>query len=106
MFESLLAWCTASVSIRKSGTRKASGDVTPGKTATYSCYRADQIQVITDKTGKEYVSGTQIYLPPEVLVTLDDMITLPTDSKPREIRKIGGYLDGNTGDASINVVYL
>lgn len=106
MFESLLEWCTASVSIKKPGKRKASGDVEYSDPVAYNCYRADQVLVITDKTGKEYVSGTQIYFPPEVPIAEEDMIVLPVDSKPREVRKIGGFLDGNTGETSIRVVYL
>ena len=52
------------------------------------------------------MSGTQIYFPPDVPVAEEDMIVLPVDSKPREVRKIGGFLDGNTGETSIRVVYL
>lgn len=105
MFESLLSWCTNSVSVSKAGVKKASGDQEFGTPVVYSCYIADQITVITDKLGKEYVSGTQIYFPPTVPVTEADRILL-ADAKPREVRKIGGFYDGNTGALSIRVVYL
>lgn len=83
-----------------------SGDVSYANKVAYSCYRADVIEVITDKIGEEYVSGTQVYLPPNIALTVDDMLSFPTDLQPREIRKIGGFYDGNTGLLDIRVAYL
>ena len=62
MYESLLEWCTAPVGVSKAGARKASGDQEFTSPVTYMCYRADEVVVVTDKTGKEYVSGTQLFL--------------------------------------------
>lgn len=106
MFESLLQWCTIPVSIRKAGTRNAAGDITYSSPVEYMCYMADELHKIVDKTGKEYVSGTQIYLPADVPVELSDQVILRNTDAPRDIRKIGGYFDGGTGKLSISVVYL
>ncbi len=106
MYDSLLDWCTAAVSIVSAGSKNAAGDTIYGEPVVHNCYRADMLTVITDKTGKEVVSATQIYFPPSVAVVDTDMIVLPLDSKKREIKSVGSFIDGSTGAVSIKVVYL
>jgi hypothetical protein len=106
MFESLQEWCRFPVNVYRKTGMAASGDASYASAASINGYRVDEMRVITDKTGKEYVSHTHVYFPPSANVTADDMISFPDDTKKREIRKLGGFSDGNTGVLDIIVVYL
>ncbi len=106
MYESLVAWCKFPVLIYPHTGHSVSGDEIESAAVTAYGYRVDEMRKITDKDGKEYVSNAHVYFPPEVTITVDDMLSLVPDSKPREIRKLGGYSDGETGKLDLIVAYL
>lgn len=106
MFESVREWCVFPVNVHRYSGRKASGDVNYADPVVEKCYRVGDMRTITDKFGKEYVSFSHIYLPPEVAITMDDRVSFPDDPVPRDIRRLSGYFDGNTGKLSMWVVYL
>lgn len=105
MFESLTAWCKFPVTICSMTGRNAAGDET-FSTSSVNGYRVDDNRSIVDKHNHEYVSRSQVYLKPNTAITLDDKIQFPEDDTMYEVRKIGGYFDGNTGALDILVVYL
>lgn len=107
MFESLLSWCKFPVYVHKKTGFSAGGDYLHAAPIEYKCYRVDSMQTITDKFGKEYISNTQVYLPSDYSdVTVEDLISFPDLLDKREIRKIGGFFDGETGTISVAIVYL
>ena len=106
MYNSLLEWCRFPVEVHHRSGFDVSGEAKYDKMVIYKGYRVDEMQVITDKTGKEYVSRMKIYFPPSVDVSEDDKISFKEAPEKREIRKLGGFSDGNTGQLSIIVVYL
>jgi len=106
MYESLVSWCRFPVNIYNRTGFSVSGDPIEAALVTKNGYRVDKIQTIIDKTGKEYISHTQVYFPPEVAITVDDRVSFPNDLKQREIKKLDTFNDGNTGTVSIQVIYL
>jgi len=93
-------------SIKRSLGRTTGGDTKYSEPEEHKCYRVDKAEAITDKYGKQYTSGTQLYVPPDVAIALDTLVVLPDDAKPREIHDLRGYFDGNTGTKSITTIYL
>ena len=105
MYASLLEWCTFPVKVHKKQGVTAGGDPKYAPPVEYKGYPVDKVTAITDKYGKQYVSMSCIYFPPEVPVSIADMLSLG-EGPPMEIRRIGGFYDGNEGMLSILVVYL
>lgn len=106
MYESLLEWCKFPIYVYNNNSMSLSGDIQLDPKETYYGYRVDEAEQIVDKSGKEYLSATKVYFPPCVEITADDKIAFTTTETPREIRKVGGFYDGNTGTIDIKVVYL
>lgn len=106
MYESLIEWCKFPVYIHRRTGYSIAGDEVFQEPVICKGYRVDEIKEIVDKTGSEYLSSTQVYFHPSAPVTSEDMLSFPNDTKPREIRKLGGYYDGNTGALDIIVIYL
>ncbi len=52
------------------------------------------------------MSRLRVYFPETVPIAVEDMIAFPDDALKREVRKLGGFSDGNTGKRDIWVVYL
>lgn len=105
MFDSLKAWCRFPVFLHKYIGTDITGDVTYAEPVEVLGYRVDEMRNITDKYGKQYVSQATVYFQPTVDVTEADCLSFDTGPK-YEIRKLGGYFDGNTGALSIKVAYL
>lgn len=105
MFESLRLWCKFPVLIHRYTGTNLAGDASYAEPVEAKCYRVDEMRSITDKFGTQYTSYATVYLPPEYEITEEDCISF-CDEPRREIRKLGGYFDGNTGALSIRVVYL
>ena len=106
MFESLISWCRFPVNVHCYTGVDIAGDPSYSAPVLHSGYRVDEMRTIVDKYGANYVSHTTVYLPPDVEIKESDCISFPDDTARREIRKLGGYFDGNTGALSIRVVYL
>lgn len=106
MYASLISWCKFPVNVHKCSGYTASGDREYSEPVAYKGYRVDEMRVITDKNGDSYTSFAHVYFPPDVPMGIDDCLSFPDDETPREVRKLGGFFDGNTGARSIWVVYL
>lgn len=105
MYKSLIDWACFPITIHPKGTTDASGDIIPGTAVVKYGYPVDNVVAITDSTGQHYVSMTQIYFPPEVNLTMDDMLETG-DGNKYKIRKLGGFYDSEEKALSIKVVYL
>lgn len=106
MYSSVLEWCVFPVTIYPRTGTTAGGDAIYGDEQTANGYIAEVIEVITDKTGTEYVSNSRVYFPASVAISAKDKIQVHADEDKREIRLHRRYYDGNTQQASIQVVYL
>lgn len=105
MYKSLLPWCRFPVKISPFVKNDINGDAVYAEPFEALCYRVDEMRKITDKYGTEYTSYATIYFPPNVQVSEADTLSFD-DGAAREIRKLQGYFDGNTGSLSIRVAYL
>ena len=106
MFESLRDWCTVPVRIKRRKAVAASGDVSYNDPVTVNGYVVTEIKDIIDKNGVRDVSTSYVYFPEDVAVTQDDMLQTFETDQMREIKKIGAFYDGNTGNVDVWVVYL
>ena len=109
MYESLVEWIRFPFSYRRIEGKTAAGDKKFSEVINSLCYRVDSTEVITDKHGEQYVSRSQLYVKGDVLITVDDLVTLEMLGEKfvdKEIHKISGFFDGNEGSQSIQVVYL
>lgn len=106
MFQSLLEWCKFPVFVHSYSGMSGTGDYNYADPVKHMCYREDASIAITDKLGKEYISRARVYFKPDAIVKEEDTLSFPDDPIPREIRKLGGYYDGNTGKLDIRIAYL
>lgn len=106
MYESLKPWCRQDIQVSRAGGLLPSGETGPGETFTVKGLVVDDTKLITDKNGQLYQCRSYAYILPTTPVVETDKILLPTTQKECEIRKLGGYYDGNTGELSVQVVYL
>lgn len=107
MYDSLKDWICFPFTYRRITGKTAAGDKKYTEPTEAMCYRVDNTETITDKFGEEYVSHSQLYVPKSVSITVDDLVTLPSEkAKDKEIHKIAGFYDGNEHDLSIQVIYL
>ena len=105
MFESLLEWCQNPVSMFVYMGTAPSGDREYVGPVEIKCYRVDEVTLITDKYGKQYAACTTLYIPPEYVLTADELISFDGITR-YEIHKLGGFIDGTSGLTDIRVVYL
>lgn len=106
MYSSLKEWCVFPFYVHAYDGLSGSGDKRYKTPVEHQCYRVDDAVQITDKYGRQYASQTVLYLPAEVSLTVDDMISFPGKTTRYEIHKLGGYYDSGTGLDDIIVVYL
>lgn len=106
MFSSLIAWCKQDIVVERPGGLLPSGESSPGTTFTVKGLVVDDTKLITDANGQLYQCKQYAYIIPDPKIEPEDKILMPTTNKKCEIRKLGGYYDGNTGQLSVQVVYL
>lgn len=105
MFSSLVAWCNMPFTIERGSGMSASGDKVSNESIESEAYIVGNTVLITDKEGKEYVSKTQLYLPPEkAVVTENDKITYKGSTY--EIRRLLEINNWRTGAVDLQVIYL
>lgn len=104
MLNSIESWCNCQSTIIRNSGFELSGDKKPAENIVFNCYVAEEITPITDKNGKEYISRTQLYLSATPKVLSSD--TVLYEGIAYEIRKANAFRDGNTGEVSIQVIYL
>lgn len=106
MYESLKAWCKQEVTLYREGVLLPSGEHDVGTTFTVKGLLVDDSKQIVDKNGQLIVCKSYVYIIPTTKVEETDLVILPGDTNRYTIRKLSGYYDGNTGDLSIQVIYL
>lgn len=109
MYESLKAWCKQELTVVRSGSGyKPSGEREEEQRFTVKGLLVDDSKMFTDKNGSMATCRCYCYIIPEPAVIESDRIILPgmTVERQYEIRKLGGYYDGNTGSLDVQVVYL
>lgn len=68
-------------------------------------YFVGNVEVITDATGDDVVSSSQVYYDPSVYdIYPQDKVLV--DGFKKDIIQITNYMDGNFGSSSIKIVYL
>lgn len=109
MYDSLKEWVRFPFTFRRIEGKTAAGDKKFSVPTEALCYRVDNVEVITDKYGESYVSRSQLYVPQNVEISVDDLVTLTSIGEKlmdKEIHKISGFFDGNEGQLSVQVIYL
>lgn len=106
MYESLKAWCKQEITVHRAGSLLPSGERGEGTSFTLKGLLVDDSKQIVDKNGQMALCRSYVYVIPSTKVEETDKISLPGETKKYEIRKLGGYYDGNTGDLSVQVIYL
>lgn len=109
MYESLQEWVRFDFTFRRIEGKTAAGDKKFSEPQTGKCYRVDSTEVITNKRGDSYVSRSQLYVPEDLEITVDDFVTLDVWGDKlidKEIQKIARFYDGNEGAMSVQVIYL
>ena len=105
MYASLLEWCRFPVNVHTRIGNTAGGDPNYAGPVVHKGYLVDEMVAITDKHGEHYISTSRVYFPPTVPVTVEDLLSFESGST-YEVRKLGGFYDGNDGALSVLVVYL
>lgn len=106
MYKSLLSWCTHPIFIQRLTGRTVSGDKKAVQEIATSGYITEEVVIITDKAGNEYVSRTQLYVIPDQQILLSDFVSYETPKVFREVKKVSKYRDGGDQTISLQVVYL
>lgn len=106
MFNSLKSWCKQTLTVCRPGTFTPSGEMSDERTFELKCLLVNDSKLFTDRNGELAVCRCYAYVIPTEPIFDTDKIQLPGTSIKYDIRKLGGYTDGNTGELSIQVVYL
>lgn len=102
MYDSLKEWMNLPAKIKPFVKRNGTGTKIYGEPFDIKCYAASKIQNVTDNTGAEVVSNTQLYVDgTENINVLDSVIF---ENSERSIKSIGTFY--RNGKPDIKVVYL
>ena len=104
MYESLKEMCFIPVSIYSYQSTNAAGDDIYSSGSVSNGYIVEEMKLIKDKRGNDYISATRIYFPATVNIVDKDLVSY--NGSRREIKKLDTYYDGFLKEASIRVVYL
>ena len=105
MFDSLKSWMTCPFQVKQFIGYNAAADKSFSEPVDMLGYFVGEVEVITDASGDDVVSSTQVYFDPSVY-TITNLDKILVDGEEKDIIKITNYMDGNTGSSSIKVVYL
>lgn len=106
MYDSLKAWCKQNIEVIRQGKLLPSGEHGESERFTVKGLLVDDSKLITDKNGQLITCRSYVYVIPTQRIEESDRIKLPNDAAEYEIRRLGGYNDGNDGKLSVQVVYL
>lgn len=68
-------------------------------------YFVGNVETITDATGDDVVSSSQVYYDPSIY-TVDPLDVIIVDGQEKDIIQITNYMDGNFGSSSIKIIYV
>lgn len=106
MYESLRPWCKQDITVIRQGALLPTGEHEESQQFTVKGLLVDDSKLITDKNGQLITCKSYVYIIPSPRVLESDRIMLPGGREHYEIRRLGGYTDGNDGELSVQVVYL
>ena len=106
MYRSLMAWCKQDITVIRQGRLLPSGEHGESERFTVKGLLVDDSKLIQDKNGQLITCRSYAYIIPTRKIEESDKIMIPGESKAFEIRRLGGYYDGNDGELSVQVVYL
>lgn len=102
MYGSLKSWMNLPAQIKPFLKRDGTGAKTFGESVDILCYAEGKMQVVTDNTGTEVVSTSQLYVDgPTVISVLDCVIF---EGVEKSIKNITTFY--RNGKPDIKVVYL
>lgn len=105
MYDSLKEWMTCPFQIKPFIGYDAYADKEFGEPVDAIGYYVSEIEVVTDATGDDVVSSSQVYFDPSE-VEIHSLDKIIVDSEEKDIIKITGWMDGNYGTSSIKIAYL
>jgi hypothetical protein len=105
MYDSLKEWMTCPFQIKRFRGYTASADKNFSQPEDALGYFVGNVETITDSSGDDVVSSSQLYINPET-TTIEPLDVIIVDGQEKDIIQITNYMDGNTGTSSIKVVYL
>lgn len=106
MYDSLKAWCKQDIIVVRQGKLLPSGERGESERFTVKGLLVDDSKLIQDKNGELVTCRSYVYIIPTRKVEETDRIIIPGEKAEFEIRRLGGYYDGNDGKLSVQVVYL
>lgn len=106
MYESLRAWCKQDITVVRQGKLLPSGEHADDESIVLKGLLVEDSKLIQDKYGQLITCRSYVYVIPSTKVEETDKIKLQGDPNEYEIRKLGGYNDGNDGKLSVQVIYL
>lgn len=102
MYTSLKSWINLDMQIKPFIKRTGTGTKVFGDTVDVKCYAASKIVTVTDSTGVEVISSTQLYVNGDTPVDIRDRVIF--EARERDILNISTFY--RDGKADIKVVYL
>lgn len=105
MFDSLKEWMTCPFQVKHFEGYTPSADALWSEPEDMIGYFVGNVEVITDATGDDVVSSSQVYFDPSVY-TINPQDKILVDSFEKDIIQITNYMDGNYGSSSIKIAYL
>lgn len=106
MYSSLIPWCKQDIVIVRQGMLLPSGEHAESERFTVKGLLVDDSKLIQDKNGQLFTCRSYVYVIPTTKVEESDRVIIPGETAEFEIRRLGGYYDGNSGQLSVQVVYL
>ena len=102
MFDSLKSWINVPYQFKPFIKRNGAGTKIYGDTVDSYCYPVGESKLITDASGAEAISMTQLYIPGAEPIKLTDTVIFNGEERP--IQSISEYYMNGTVD--VKVVYL
>jgi len=104
MFKSLKKWLSVPVEIKPFIKQDGTGEPTFGNNISTKCYPQGKVTLVRDVHGNDIVSNLQLYIKGDTAIKVTDVVVF--NGNDYNIKALGPYYDGNTGNISIVVVYL
>lgn len=102
MYGSLKSWMNLPAQIKPFLKRDGTGTKIYGEPADILCYAEGKVQVVTDNTGTEVVSTSQLYVDGPTPISVLDCVVF--EGSEKSIKNIATFY--RNGKPDIKVVYL
>lgn len=102
MYDSLKSWINLPAQVKPFLRRDGTGDKLYKDPVDILCYAEGKVQVVTDNTGTEVVSTSQLYVDGSVAVTALDCVIF--EGIEKNIKQVSTFY--RNGKPDIKVVYL